>query len=101
MEGFRLVCPVYDSTPGQFKLSQIEQQKDKMLIEKAKASKVDYKVKDFHRSRLTRAKATIRHHFTWKNHRHSVEQVHKKYHLCQLTKKLDPNIGHLPAKQAQ
>eukprot|EP00957_Ditylum_brightwellii_P055502 4205938-Ditylum_brightwellii.AAC.1 len=31
----------------QFKLLQIEQQKGKKLIEKAKASKAEYKVKDF------------------------------------------------------
>ena len=50
---------------------------------------------------LTRTEATIRQHFTWKNLRHSVEQVCKKCHTCQLTKKLDPKIGHLPAKQAE
>eukprot|EP00957_Ditylum_brightwellii_P121189 9242485-Ditylum_brightwellii.AAC.1 len=36
-----------DIFPVQFKLLQIEQQKDKKLLEKAKTSKANYKVKDF------------------------------------------------------
>ena len=37
-----------DIFPVQFKLLQAEQQKDRKLIEKAKTSKANYKVKDFH-----------------------------------------------------
>eukprot|EP00957_Ditylum_brightwellii_P071378 5426360-Ditylum_brightwellii.AAC.1 len=50
---------------------------------------------------LTKTEATTRQYFTWKNLRHSVEQVCKKTHASQLTKKLDPKIGHLSVKQAE
>eukprot|EP00957_Ditylum_brightwellii_P030617 2320326-Ditylum_brightwellii.AAC.1 len=40
----------------------------------------------------------IRQHFTWNNLRKDVEQVCKRCVTCHLTKKLDPEIGNIPAK---
>eukprot|EP00957_Ditylum_brightwellii_P094805 7219693-Ditylum_brightwellii.AAC.1 len=51
--------------------------------------------------RQTRTEATVRQHFTWNNLRKDAEQVCKKYHTCQLTKKIDPKIGHLLAKTVE
>eukprot|EP00957_Ditylum_brightwellii_P191787 14600175-Ditylum_brightwellii.AAC.1 len=49
----------------------------------------------------TRTETTVRQHFTWNNLRKDVEQMCKKCHTCQLTKKIDPKIGHLSAKTVE
>eukprot|EP00957_Ditylum_brightwellii_P052555 3985083-Ditylum_brightwellii.AAC.1 len=49
----------------------------------------------------TRTEAAVRQHFTCNNFRKDVEQVCKKCHTCQLTKKIDPKIGHFTAKTVE
>eukprot|EP00957_Ditylum_brightwellii_P185122 14097478-Ditylum_brightwellii.AAC.1 len=83
----------------QFKLT-------KSLLRKIRPPKLITKSRTFLGVRLchpglTRTEATVRQHFNWKNLRHSTEQVCKKGHACQLTKKLDPKIEHLPTKEAE
>lgn len=85
-----------------FSLSQLIYIKDKIVVTTSLQGRI---VKWYHERLchpgLTRTEATIRQHFTWKNLGHSVEQMHKTCHTCQLKKKLDPKIAHLPAKQTE
>ena len=75
---------------------------DKIVAPKSLKSKIVnwYHVNLCHLGQ-TRTEVKIRQHFTWNNLRKDVEQVCKKYHACQLTKKIDPKIGHFPAKTVE
>eukprot|EP00957_Ditylum_brightwellii_P079929 6079218-Ditylum_brightwellii.AAC.1 len=87
---------------GGRKKCQLISLNDKIVVPKSLQSKIVIwcNVNLSHPGQI-RTEATIRQHFTRNNLRKDVEQVCKKCHNHQLTKKIDPKIGLLPAKNVE